>query len=71
MRSDGDYTDRIKIKTATINPEDNEKCFQYSVPVALNHEKVVKDLQRVWKTKPFLNKYNWKGITLQRGIKEC
>ena len=71
MRSDGDYTDRIKIKTATINPEDNEKCFQYSVPVALNHEKVVKDLQRVSKTKPFLNKYNWKGITLQRGIKEC
>ena len=71
MRSDGDYTDRIKIKTAAINPEDNDKCFQYSVSVALNHEKVVKDLQRVWKTKPFLNKYNWKGITLQRGIKEC
>ena len=71
MRSDGDYTDRIKIKTATTNPEDKDKCFQYSVSVALNHEKVVKDLQRVWKTKPFLNKYNWKGITLQTGIKEC
>ena len=71
MRSDGDYTDRIKIKPATINPEDNDKCFQYSVSVALNHEKVVKDLQRVSKTKPFTNNYNWKGITLQRGIKEC
>ena len=48
-----------KSKNGTINPInkiDNE-CFQYTVTVALNHEKI-KDPQRIAKIKPFINKYN-------------
>ena len=28
----------------------------------LNHEEIKKDLQRITKIKPFVNKYNWEGI---------
>ena len=28
----------------------------------LNHEEIKKDWQRITKIKPFINKYNWKGI---------
>ena len=28
--------------------------------VALNHEKIEKDTQRITKVKPFINKYSWK-----------
>ena len=30
--------------------------------VPLNHEKIKKDLQRITKIKPLINKYNWQGI---------
>ena len=30
--------------------------------MALNHEEIKKDPQRVIKNKPFINKYNWEGI---------
>ena len=42
-----------------INKKDN-KCFQYAVTVALNHEENKKDPQRKTKLKPFINKYNWR-----------
>ena len=29
----------------------------------LNHEEIKKDLQRITKIKPFINKYNWEGIS--------
>ena len=45
----------------TINKKDN-KFFQYAVTVALSYEGIKKDLQRITKAKPFINKYNWKGI---------
>ena len=35
-----------------INEKYN-KCFQYAVTVALNHEEIKKDLQRITKSKPF------------------
>ena len=38
-----------------------DKCFQYTVTVALNHEEIKKDLQEITKIKTFVNKYNWKG----------
>ena len=50
-----DSPDWIKIKKATINlinKKDN-KCFQYSVTVVLNHEEIKKDTQRITKTKTF------------------
>ena len=38
------------------------KCFQYAVTVALNHDKINNDPQRVSKIKPFINQYNWNDI---------
>ena len=53
-----------KNKKATINPinKKDKKCFQYSVTLALNHEEIKKDRQRITTIKPFINKYNYKGI---------
>ena len=53
----------IKDKKSTINPKNNDyKCFQYAVSVALNHDKIKKDPQRVSKIKPFIDQYNWNDI---------
>ena len=38
------------------------RCFQYAVAVAFNHEEIKKDLKRIIKIKPSINKYNWEGI---------
>ena len=62
----GSYIDSpewIKNKKATINPNNNDnKCFQYSLTVALNYEKIKKDPQRISKIEPFIDLYNWKEI---------
>ena len=44
-----------KTKKTTINPINNEdnKYFQSTLIVALNHEEIKKDLQRITKIKPF------------------
>ena len=62
-RSYIDSPDWIKKKKATINRknEDNE-CLKYAITVALNHEKIKKDPQRISKIKPFIDNYNWKDI---------
>ena len=53
----------LKDKKLTINPKNNDdKCFQYAVTLALNLDKIKKDLQRVSKIKPFIEKYNWEDI---------
>ena len=56
--------DWIKSKKATINPinKNDNKCFQYALTVTLNYEEIKKDQQRITKTKPFINKFNWEGI---------
>ena len=38
--------------------------FEYAVTVVLNHKKIKKDPQRITKTKPFINRYNWEGINI-------
>ena len=62
----GSYIDSpkwLKDKKSTINPKNNDdKCFQYAVTLALNLDKIKKDLQRVSKIKPFIEKYNWEDI---------
>ena len=46
----------LKNKKATINPKNNDNnCFQYALTVALNYQNIKKDLQRISKTKPFIN----------------
>ena len=53
----------IKDKKSTINPKNNDcKCFQYAVTVALNRDKTKKDPQRVSKIKAFIDQYNWNDI---------
>ena len=53
----------IKDKKSTINSKNNDyKCFQYAVTVALNRDKIKKDPQRVSKIKPFMDQYNWNDI---------
>ena len=53
----------LKDKKSTINPKNNDdKCFQYAVSLALNLDKIKKDPRRVSKMKPFIEKYNWKVI---------
>ena len=62
----GSYIDSpkwLKDKKSTINPKNNDdKCFQYAVTLALNLDKIKKDKQRVSKIKPFIEKYNWEDI---------
>ena len=51
----------VKNKKATINSTNNDgKCFQYAVTVALNYEQIKKDPQRISKIKPFIEQYDWK-----------
>ena len=61
-----DSPDWIKIKT-TINPinKNDNKCFQYTVTIALNHEEIGKKSQRISKIKLFIDKYNWEGVNYQ------
>ena len=53
----------IEDKKATINPNNNDnKCFQHALTVALNYEKNKNDPQRISKINPFIDLYNWKEI---------
>ena len=53
----------LKDKKSTINPKNNDdKCFQYAVTLALNIDRIKKDPQRISKIKPFIDQYNWKDI---------
>ena len=62
----GSYIDSpkwLKDKKATINPKNNDqKCFQYALTVALNYEQIQNDPQRISKIMPFIDQYNWKEI---------
>ena len=62
----GSYIDSpkwLKNKKSTINPKNNDdKCFQYAVTLALNLDIIIKDPQRISKIKPFIYQYNWKDI---------
>ena len=59
----GSYIDSpkwLKDKKSTINTKNNDdKCFQYAVTLALNFDKIKKGPQRVSKIKPYIEKYNW------------
>ena len=39
----------------------DNKCFQYTVTVTLNHEEIKKYQQRTTKLKSFIDKYIWEG----------
>ena len=54
-------------KEAIINNNNNN--FQNALDDALNYQTVEKDPQRISKLKPYINKYNWKGIEFRAGPK--
>ena len=62
----GSYIDSpkwLKNKKASTNPKNNyKKYFQYAITVALNHEQIKKDPQRITKIKPFIDQYNSKEL---------
>ena len=68
-----DSPDQITNKKTTINPinKKDNKCFQYAATVALNHREIKKDLQRITKMKPFINKYNCEGINFPSEEDDC
>ena len=70
----GSYIDSpkwLKDKKSTINPKNNDdKCFQYAVTLALNLDKIKKDPQRASKIKPFIEKYNWEDINFPSTSKD-
>ena len=62
----GTYIDSpkwLKDKKSIINPKNNDdKCFQYAVTLALNLDNIDNHPERISKIKPFINQYNWKDI---------
>ena len=57
-------------KRATINPKNKDnKCFQYSITVALDHQNIQNHPEGISNIKHFTDKYNWEGIDLPAGIK--
>ena len=54
----------LKDKRATKNPKNkkDDKCFQYAITAALNRQNIENHPEKVSKTKPFIDKYNWKDI---------
>ena len=71
----------LKNKKATINPENNDdKCFQYAVTVALNRKQIKSHPERISNIKSFIDQYDWKkqifhqtnktGMSLKKIIKQ-
>ena len=62
----GSYIDSpqwLKNKKSTMNPKNNDdKCSQYAVTLALNFNRINNHLKRISKIKPFIDLYNWKDI---------
>ena len=62
----GSYIDSpewLQHKEATTNPKTNDdKCFQYALTVALNHEQIKSHPERISNIKLFIDQYNWKEI---------
>ena len=70
----GSYIDSpkwLKNKKLTINPKNNDyKCFQYAITLALNLDKINKNSQRISKIKPFIEEHNWKDINFPSTCKD-
>ena len=53
----------LKDKKSTINPKNNDdKCFQYAVTLALNLDNIDNHPERISKIEPFIDHYSWKDI---------
>ena len=74
LKRGGSYIDSpewLKNKKAAINPKnDDDNCFQYALTVALNHQNIEKNPQRISKIKPFIDQHNWKEIDFPSHLKD-
>ena len=53
-----------KNKKTSINLKNNDnKCFQYALTVALNHEQIKSHPERISNIKTFIDKYNWEEVS--------
>ena len=58
-------------KRATINPKNkDDKCFQYSINVELNHQNIESHPERISNIKPSIDENNREGIDFPAGIKD-
>ena len=58
-------------KRATINPKNRDnKCFQYSIIFALNHQSIESHPEKILNIGIFTDQYNWEGIEFPAGIKD-
>ena len=53
------------------NNNNNNSDFQNALDDALNYQTIEKDPRRISKLKPYINKYNRKGIYFLAGSKDC
>ena len=54
----------LKNKKSIIIPKNNDdKCFQYAITVALNHQNIKNNPERITKIKSFIDQYNWNEIS--------
>ena len=64
LKRSGSYIETpewLKNKGATINcqnDDDDDKCFQYAITIALNYDEIGNNHQIVNKVKPFIDQYN-------------
>ena len=63
MKRSGSYIktpEWLQNKKATTNPKNinDDSCFQYSIPLTLDHKDIGRNPQRISKIIPFINKYN-------------
>ena len=52
------------------NNNNNNNNFQNALDDALNYRIIESNRQKISKLKPYINKYNWKGINFPAGSKE-
>ena len=64
--------ERVVNKRATINPNNisDNKCFQYSITVALHHQDIENHSERITNIGPHIGRHNWEGIEFPAGIKD-
>ena len=73
LKRSGSYIDSpewLKNKKATINPKNDDNCFQYALHVALNHKQIKSRPEGISKIKPFLDHYKWKEIDFRSHSKD-
>ena len=61
----------LKDKKYIVNQKNNDnKCFQYAIILALNFNKIDRNPQRISRIKPFIDNYSWNDINFPAAKKD-